>query len=41
MRVLKADSEWFGVTYKEDKDMAIKRLSELTKEGVYPNSLWD
>jgi len=40
MRVLNADSEWFGVTYKEDKDMAIKRLSELTRGGVYPDSLW-
>jgi len=40
MRVLKADSEWFGVTYKEDKDTAIKRLAELTRAGVYPDSLW-
>jgi hypothetical protein len=40
MRVLKADSEWFGVTYKEDKETAIKRLAELTSQGVYPNSLW-
>jgi len=40
MRVLKADSEWFGVTYKEDKETAIKRLAELTRAGVYPDSLW-
>jgi hypothetical protein len=40
MRVLKADSEWFGVTYKEDKDTAIKRLAELTRAEVYPDSLW-
>jgi dTDP-glucose pyrophosphorylase len=40
MRVLNADSEWFGVTYKEDKDTAIKRLAELTGQGVYPASLW-
>jgi NDP-sugar pyrophosphorylase family protein len=40
MRVLKADSEWFGVTYKEDKETAIKRLAELTSQGVYPDSLW-
>jgi NDP-sugar pyrophosphorylase family protein len=40
MRVLNADSEWFGVTYKEDKDTAIKRLTELTGQGVYPDSLW-
>ena len=40
MRVLKADSEWFGVTYKEDKETAIKRLAALTAQGVYPDSLW-
>ena len=37
---LNADSEWFGVTYKEDREAAIKRLAELTAEGVYPKSLW-
>ena len=40
MRVVQADSEWFGVTYKEDKEAAIKRLTALTAEGVYPEPLW-
>ena len=40
MRVLRTDSEWFGVTYKEDRELAIKRLTELTAQGVYPGSLW-
>jgi hypothetical protein len=40
MRVVRADSEWFGVTYKEDKETAIKRLTALTAEGVYPEPLW-
>jgi hypothetical protein len=40
MRVLKAGDEWFGVTYKEDKEIAIKRLAALTAEGVYPEPLW-
>ena len=40
MRVLRADSEWFGVTYQEDKKAALKRLSELTSAGVYPEQLW-
>ena len=41
MRALKADSEWFGVTYKEDKEAAIKRLAALTAQGVYPAPLWN
>jgi len=40
MRALHADSEWFGVTYKEDKEAAIKRLEALTAQGVYPEQLW-
>jgi NDP-sugar pyrophosphorylase family protein len=40
IKVLKADSEWFGVTYKEDREAAVKRISQLVSEGVYPASLW-
>ena len=40
MRVLHADSEWFGITYKEDKDTAIKRLADLSAQGIYPVPLW-
>ena len=40
MRALQADAEWFGITYKEDKEAAIKRLGELSAQGVYPEPLW-
>jgi len=40
VKVLHADSDWFGVTYKEDKETAIKKLGELISSGVYPDSLW-
>jgi hypothetical protein len=40
IKTLYADSDWFGVTYKEDKEAAIKKIEELTASGVYPASLW-
>jgi len=40
VKVLPANSDWFGVTYKEDKEAAIKKIDELTASGVYPASLW-
>jgi choline kinase len=40
IRVLDANSDWFGVTYKEDKEAAIKKIEKLTAEGVYPAKLW-
>lgn len=38
--VLKADSPWFGVTYKDDKPFVIDQIKQLTKKGIYPEKLW-
>jgi hypothetical protein len=38
--VADADPEWFGVTYQEDKASAVRRIAELTAQGVYPEKLW-
>jgi dTDP-glucose pyrophosphorylase len=40
IKVLRADSDWFGVTYKEDREAAVKKLINLTQAGVYPEALW-
>jgi hypothetical protein len=40
IKALIADSEWFGVTYKEDREAAMRRLDALTTQGVYPSPLW-
>ena len=41
VKVLPANSGWFGVTYKEDREEANKKIDSLTASGVYPASLWD
>jgi choline kinase len=38
---LSAESEWFGVTYQEDRETARCRMAELSNAGVYPARLWD
>ncbi|MCX2481823.1 sugar phosphate nucleotidyltransferase [Pedobacter sp. MC2016-15] len=38
--VVPTDSQWFGVTYKEDKPIVKASIGELIESGVYPNSLW-
>ncbi|BAV95067.1 nucleotidyltransferase family protein [Ichthyobacterium seriolicida] len=38
--VLKGESNWFGVTYKDDKEIAKKTVQNFIKKGEYPNSLW-
>jgi len=40
IKALKADSDWFGVTYREDRDAAVQKLADLTAAGVYPEVLW-
>jgi hypothetical protein len=40
IKVLPADSPWFGVTYKEDREAAVNRISDLVAGGVYPAQLW-
>jgi hypothetical protein len=33
-------SQWFGVTYYDDKKVAVDTLLQLTKDGIYPSPLW-
>ena len=40
VKVLEANSPWFGVTYKEDKPIVVNKIRTLIKEGVYPEKLW-
>ena len=41
VKVLEADSPWFGVTYKEDKPFVIEKIQKLIDAGEYPEKLWD
>ena len=41
VKVINSNSEWFGVTYYNDKDIAVKTLDKLVKEGKYPSRLWN
>lgn len=40
-RVLPNEDNWFGVTYREDKERAVTAISELIAQGTYPEKLWD
>ena len=40
VKVLNSDDKWFGVTYKEDKEVVQNEIAKLKKQGVYPTNLW-
>lgn len=39
-KVIPTDSQWFGVTYKEDKPFVQECIDQLVKNGTYPENLW-
>ena len=40
IKVIDSESNWFGVTYKNDKKLSVKKLNKLTESGNYPMDLW-
>jgi UTP-glucose-1-phosphate uridylyltransferase len=40
VKILPSRDQWFGVTYREDKPVAIEHIRRLVDEGVYPDKLW-
>lgn len=39
--VIPSESQWFGVTYASDKDVAVSELQRMTDNGEYRSPLWD
>jgi len=40
VEVLRSDAKWFGVTYKEDKEIVQAAIGELKDKKIYPTKLW-
>ncbi len=40
VRVLPCREKWFGMTYREDREMVVESIRALIKNGRYPENLW-
>ena len=40
VKVLQSSDQWFGVTYKEDKESVAASVRKLVEDGVYPEKLF-
>lgn len=40
VKIIETSAVWYGVTYKEDKQMVVDALQNLTNENIYPQNLW-
>ncbi len=41
VRVLTTTDKWYGVTYAADKPKVMAAITEMTREGKYPEGLWN
>ncbi len=41
VKLLETPDRWFGVTYKEDKQMVVDSVKALIASGVYPENLYE
>ena len=41
VEVLETDEEWFGVTYKEDKQIVVDAINKMIDAGIYSKNLWE
>ncbi len=40
VEILKTSSQWYGMTYKEEREMVISAIKALRDNGQYPQNLW-
>ena len=41
VKVLKSEDSWFGITYREDKNMVVENINALVKKDAYPSKLFN
>ena len=41
VKVLRSEDRWYGVTYREDKPAVMAAIAQKTREGLYPDRLWE
>ena len=40
VRIISGSNNWFGVTYREDKEEVSQKIKVLIAYGAYPEKLW-
>jgi UTP-glucose-1-phosphate uridylyltransferase len=40
VKIIDCREQWFGMTYREDREQVVVLLNELIRQGIYPEKLW-
>jgi hypothetical protein len=41
LKVLESREKWFGMTYREDREMVVGKIKQLVDRQIYPGNLWE
>jgi len=41
VKVLTCEEQWYGVTYKEDKESVVNAIGDMIRRGLYEKNLWE
>ena len=41
VEIIDTNEKWYGMTYKEDKQMVVNAINEMIKSGIYKENLWE
>lgn len=41
VHIIETNDKWYGMTYKDDKDIVVKAINDMIKNGVYKENLWN
>jgi len=41
VKVLDCQEKWFGMTYREDREMVVTKISQLVDRKIYSGNLWE
>ena len=41
VKLLDCREKWFGITYREDREMVVAKIQELVDQQLYPGNLWE
>jgi UTP-glucose-1-phosphate uridylyltransferase len=41
LKVLDCREKWFGMTYREDREMVVAKIRQLVDRQIYPGNLWE
>ena len=39
-KIIDTDEKWYGMTYREDKQMVVDAINEMVASGIYKENLW-